>query len=74
LCATLSTLEAERIVQAISEFQPRTPIISVHLGLLGDAPNPNSAIVVDALNGPQAFITAVNQVTQSQSPPISKAV
>lgn len=74
LCATLSCQEAEAIVQAVTEIRPGTPIVSIHLGLLGDAPNPRSAIVVDALNGPQALISAVEAVTRVQPRSISKAV
>jgi hypothetical protein len=48
--------------------------VSIHLGLLGDAPNPSSSIVVDALNGPQALISAVEAVARVQPHSISKAV
>jgi hypothetical protein len=74
LCATLSSDEAEKIVQAVIQLQPGTPIVSVHLGLLGDAPNPGSAIVVDALNGPQALISAVEEAARVQARPVPKAV
>jgi DNA-binding NtrC family response regulator len=59
LCATLASDEAEGIVRMVEQRQPGTPIVSVHLGLLGDAPNPASSVVVDALKGPDALIAAV---------------
>jgi len=62
LCATLSGEEADRIVESAMGAQPETPIISVHLGLLGDSPNPKSTVVVDALNGPDALVNAVDTV------------
>jgi DNA-binding NtrC family response regulator len=74
LCATLSSQETEAIVQAVTQLQPEAPIVSIHLGLLGDAPNPSSSIVVDALNGPQALISAVEAVARVQPHSISKAV
>ena len=63
LCATLSSEEADEVVETAWSSQPDTPIVSVHLGLLGDAPHPKSTIVVDALNGPDALVNAVNAVT-----------
>lgn len=74
LCATLSWDEAETIVQAVTSLQPSSPIVSVHLGLLGDSPNPGSAIVVDALNGPQALISAVEAVARTQTRTASKGI
>ena len=74
LCATLSWDEAETIVQAVTTLQPSSPIVSVHLGLLGDSPNPGSAIVVDALKGPQALISAVEAVARTQPRMAAKAV
>jgi DNA-binding NtrC family response regulator len=74
LCATLSSDEAEAIVQAVTTLMPGTPIVSIHLGLLGDAPNPASSVVVDALNGPEALITAVEAIARTQPHSISKAV
>jgi hypothetical protein len=73
LCATLSCDEAETIVQTVTSLQPDSPIVSVHLGLLGDSPNPGSAIIVDALHGPQALITAVESVARTQPRLASKA-
>ena len=63
LCATLSNEETEETVRAIRHSQPYIPIVSIHVGLLGDAPHPASSVVVDALRGRQALITAVNSVT-----------
>jgi hypothetical protein len=74
LCATLSSAEADAIVEAISTLAPGTPIVSVHLGLLGDSPNPSSSIVVDALNGPGALISAVEAVARAQPHSIQKAI
>ena len=65
LCATLSGGEADRIVETALSSQPETPIISVHLGLLGDSPHPRSTIVVDALNGPDALVNAVDTVART---------
>ena len=62
LCATLSGEEAEQIVETALGAQPATPIVSVHLGLLGDTPHPRSTVVVDALNGPDALVNAVDTV------------
>ncbi len=73
LCATLSSDEAAQVVETASESQPETPIVSVHLGLLGDAPNPKSTIVVDALNGPDALVNAVNAVTRTSKRLTSQA-
>jgi hypothetical protein len=74
LCATLSSDEAESIVQSLNNFHDGVPIVSIHLGLLGDGPSPNSSIVVDALNGPEALVGAVESVTRSQTRTISRAV
>ena len=74
LCATLNSEETNAIVEAMSTLAPGTPIVSVHLGLLGDSPNPASSIVVDALNGPKALISAVEAVARTQPHSISKAV
>jgi hypothetical protein len=63
LCPTLSGLEMNDIVEAVRQCQPEVPIISVQVGLLGDGPHPSSSVVVDALQGPQAFIGAVRSVT-----------
>jgi hypothetical protein len=65
LCATLSSDEADRVVETTLGAQPETPIVSVHLGLLGDSPNPRSTVVVDALNGPDALVNAVDAVTRT---------
>jgi DNA-binding NtrC family response regulator len=74
MCATLTCEEAETVVRALTTLAPETPIVSIHLGLLGDAPNPESSIVVDALNGPEALISAVDAVARTQPHSISKAV
>src|SRR3954465_3435498 len=58
LCATLSITEMDQIVRTVEACQPGIPIISVHVGLLGDGPHPSSSAVVDALNGPNALIGA----------------
>ena len=62
LCATVSGEEANSIVEAIRLSQPEVPIISIQVGMLGDGPHPSSAVVVDALQGPQAFLAAVKSV------------
>lgn len=75
LCATLSGAEADELVDLAFRNQPETSIVSVHLGLLGDAPNPRSTVVVDALKGPDELVNAVH--TASQQLPgklVSKAV
>ena len=74
MCATLTCEEAEAVVCALTTLAPETPIVSIHLGLLGDAPNPRSSMVVDALNGPQELIRAVDAVARTQQHAISKAV
>jgi len=61
-CATLSFAEMEQIVELAEAEQPGVPIVSLRVGLLGDAP-PTSTAVVNALNGPQALISAVRSVT-----------
>ena len=63
LCATLSREEAGQVVDAVRQIQPEVPIISMQVGLLGDGPHPLSSIVVDALQGPAAFLGAVKSVT-----------
>jgi CheY-like chemotaxis protein len=72
LCATLSCEETEEIVRALATHP--APIVSIHLGLLGDGPHPASAVVVDALKGPEALISAVDAVAHLPSRPISNAV
>src|SRR5262249_29645835 len=74
LCATLSGDEAEAVIHSLNGFHTGVPVVSIHLGLLGDAPNPSSSIIVDALNGPEALVGAVESVTRSQARAISKAV
>ncbi|HVZ18173.1 MAG TPA: hypothetical protein VG897_13705 [Terriglobales bacterium] len=61
-CATLSFSEMEKIARLMEIHQPGVPIISVRVGMLGDGPCPTSAMVVDALCGPQALIGAVRTV------------
>jgi DNA-binding NtrC family response regulator len=74
LCATLSGDEAESVIQSLNNCHAGVPVVSIHLGLLGDAPNPNSSIIVDALNGPEALIGAVESVTRSQTRTIFRAI
>jgi DNA-binding NtrC family response regulator len=74
LCATLSSEEADEIVTSVTQEHPDVPIVSIHLGLLGDGPNPGSSVVVDALNGPEALIQAVDTVARAQTRPMSKAI
>lgn len=62
LCATLSLHEASAVVDVLRNEQPTLPIISMHLGHLGDEPHPDSSVTVDALDGPAALIAAVNSV------------
>lgn len=64
LCATLSRHETDEIVESASHTQPGTPVVSVHLGLLGDEPNPRSTVVVDALRGPDELVNAVHTASQ----------
>jgi len=64
LCATLSNEETEAAVETLQRAQPEIPIVSIHVGLLGDGPHPASTVVVDALRGPQALISAVDSVVQ----------
>lgn len=73
LCATLTADETQEIVHTASEAQPDTPIVSVHLGLLGDAPNSKSTVVVDALNGPDALVRAVESVAGGPRHLVGKA-
>jgi len=63
LCATLSNEETDVAVSEVQKLQPDTPIVSIHVGLLGDLPHPASSVVVDALHGPNALISAVDSVT-----------
>lgn len=64
LCATLCNEETEATVTEIRMAQPEIPIVSIHVGLLGDAPHPASSVIVDALHGPNALISAIDSVTQ----------
>jgi DNA-binding NtrC family response regulator len=63
LCATLSAEDVNLIVRLVKQAQSEVPIVSMQVGLLGDSPHPASSIVVDALQGPQAFVGAVRSVT-----------
>jgi DNA-binding NtrC family response regulator len=74
LCATLSSEESEKLVQLVSTSYFGIPIVSIHLGLLGDGPNAASSVVVDALNGPEALVGAVAAVTRIPARSISNAV
>ena len=69
LCATLSGQECTHVIEAVRLRQPEVPIISVQVGLLGDGPHPLSSIVVDALQGPAAFVGAVKSVTLARQAP-----
>lgn len=69
LCATLSGEESALVVETVRHTQPEVPIISVQVGLLGDGPHPLSSVVVDALQGPSAFIGAVRSVTVARPLP-----
>src|SRR4051812_39405858 len=64
LCATLSRQEADDAVDYAANLQMGVPIVSVHLGLLGDGPHPGSSVVVDALQGPNALVQALESVTR----------
>jgi uncharacterized protein with ACT and thioredoxin-like domain len=64
LCATINGQESDEIVEAVAELQPGIPVISVHVGLLGDSPHPGSSAIVDALAGPNALLFAVKSVLQ----------
>ena len=68
LCATLSNEEMDGAVSVIQKMQPDVPIVSIHVGLLGDGPHPASSVVVDALCGPNALIAAVDSVTPRLRP------
>lgn len=59
LCATISSDEADQVVKNVFQERPQTPIISIHVGLLGDTPHPASTYIVDALAGPNALIAAM---------------
>lgn len=74
LCATLNADESSEIVEIAIQTQPDTPIVSIHLGLLGDTPNPYSVRVVDALHGPEALVQAVHSVARVPPRHVSKAV
>jgi hypothetical protein len=63
LCATLSSQDVNVIVELAKRLQPEMPIVSLQVGLLGDVPHPASSVVVDALQGPRAFLGAVESVT-----------
>ncbi len=66
LCATLSNEETDVAVSDIQKFQPGIPIVSIHVGLLGDVPHPSSSVIVDALHGPNALISAVDSVARAK--------
>jgi DNA-binding NtrC family response regulator len=62
LCATLSSNDVNLIVDLVKQRQPELPIVSIQVGLLGDGPHPASSIVIDALQGPLAFVGAIKAV------------
>ncbi len=62
LCATITADEAEDIVLALNAHQLGVPIVSLHVGLLGDTPHRASAMVVDAVAGPTALINALRAI------------
>jgi len=66
LCATIAAEQADQVVEVLSEEQPQTPIVSIHVGLLGDTPHPASTYVVDALAGPNALISAMKSAMSQQ--------
>ncbi len=66
LCATISSDEADRVLESVFEERPHTPIISIHVGLLGDTPHPASTYIVDALAGPNALIAAMQLALSQQ--------
>lgn len=66
LCATISSDEADQVVESVFQEHPDTPIISLHVGLLGDTPHPASTFVVDALAGPNALIAAMRSATSQR--------
>jgi len=74
LCATLTSEETDEIVGLVTQTESEIPIVSVHLGLLGDAPNARSTVVVDALNGPDALVNAVQIVINQSAHFVGKAV
>lgn len=74
LCATLSSDEADQVVQAVAEMPQKPPVVSIHLGLLGDIPNPESSAFVDALNGPAALIEVVDTIVHPEARSAAKAV
>lgn len=63
LCATMSSEESDQVVATVFEERPNVPIVSIHVGLLGDRPHPASTYVVDALAGPNALIAAMQSAT-----------
>lgn len=63
LCPTLSNEETNAVVKTIKVTQADVPIISIHVGMLGDIPHPASALVIDALQGPHAFVGGVRSIT-----------
>ena len=63
LCATLTQQDSEQVVEKIQREQPEIPLLTLRVGLLGEAPHPASAFVVDMLRGAQALVVAVQSVT-----------
>ena len=63
LCATLSSEEADHIVEAVRYGHQDVPIVTVQVGMLGNLPHPASSVVVDALQGPHAFVGAIKSAT-----------
>jgi hypothetical protein len=66
LCATLSEQEAADTVALTERAKPGLPIVSIHLGTLGDRPHPSSTVLVDARHGSQALIQAVDSLFASE--------
>ena len=64
LCPTLSNAETNAIIESLERDQPGVPIVSLHVGHLGDVPHPASSCVADVLQGPDALLRAVRSVTQ----------
>jgi CheY-like chemotaxis protein len=63
-CATLSLDEMESVVTLLGEGEQVVPIVSVQVGHLGDGPHPASSKVVDAMQGPEALVGAVQSLTR----------
>jgi len=63
LCATLSAEEMNLVVHALQAGQADVPIICVQVGMLGEGPHPACSLVIDAMQGPNAFVGGVRSIT-----------